>query len=81
MSIYARARGVFVAALAFGAVCVSGVFSSAEAQGLEWNACCYRTASGGLNCQQKGTNETESCLGPTYTIKANCNAAGSCTAL
>lgn len=81
MSSYAYARSVFVAILALGTVCVSGVFSSAEAQALEWNACCRRTESGGLICQQKGTNETTSCISSTYTLKGNCNAAGSCTTL
>ncbi len=82
MSIYAYARSVVVAVVALGAVCVSGVFSTAEAQALEWNSCCYRTPSGGLICRPKGTNEITSCIGDTYTIKGNCNPANAtCTAL
>jgi hypothetical protein len=92
---YAQARHIFFAIFALGAGCLAAMPSRAEAAGapepeddastnpaLEWNACCYRSGGDGLTCRPKGTNETTSCIGESYPLKANCNATSTtCKAL
>ena len=79
MSIYAHARRIVIATLALGAIGFAVV--PLNAQPLPFTSCCYTNEAGGLTCRPKGTNETDSCIGEAYPIKANCDSWGSCTKL